>query len=58
MWNNSDSRSNIVQENRNGKVTTYTYDALGYLIRVVRPRREHTFQVVLQLHHGNAGGSA
>ena len=32
-----DSRGNIVQENRNGKVTTYTYDALGQLIRVNDP---------------------
>ena len=71
-----DSRGNITSETRNGKVTTYTYDALGQLIRVndpndptaggkrndmalyLRPRREHTFQVVLQLHHGNAGGGA
>ena len=26
-----------MQENRNGKVTTYTYDALGQLIRVSDP---------------------
>ena len=32
-----DSRGNIVQENRNGKVTTYSYDALGQLIRVNDP---------------------
>ena len=32
-----DNRGNIVQENRNGKVTTYTYDALGQLIRVNDP---------------------
>ena len=68
-----DSRGNITAETRNGKVTAYTYDALGQLIRVndpndptaggkrhdvgvrVRPRREHTLQVVPQLHHGNAG---
>ena len=32
-----DSRGNITSENRNGKVTTYTYDALGQLIRVNDP---------------------
>ena len=32
-----DSRGNITSETRNGKVTTYTYDALGQLIRVNDP---------------------
>ncbi len=32
-----DSRGNITSETRNGKVITYTYDALGQLIRVNDP---------------------
>ena len=32
-----DSRGNITSETRNGKATTYTYDALGQLIRVNDP---------------------
>ena len=32
-----DSRGNITAETRNGKVTTYSYDALGQLIRVNDP---------------------
>ena len=32
-----DSRGNITAETRNGKVTAYTYDALGQLIRVNDP---------------------
>ncbi len=32
-----DSRGNITSETRNGAVTTYTYDALGQLIRVNDP---------------------
>ena len=32
-----DSRGNITSETRNGKETTYTYDALGQLIRVNDP---------------------
>ncbi len=38
-----DSRGNIVSENRNGDVTTYSYDALGQLIRVNDPHENATW---------------
>ncbi len=38
-----DSQGNIVSENRNGDVTTYSYDALGQLIRVNDPHENATW---------------
>lgn len=41
-----DSRGNIVQETYSGKVTTYTYDALGQRIRVNDPNDLRRARVV------------
>ncbi len=38
-----DSRGNITSETRNGKKTTYSYDALGQLIRVNDPHENATW---------------
>ena len=38
-----DSRGNITSETRNGKKTTYSYDALGQLIRVNDPHENTTW---------------
>lgn len=41
-----DSRGNIAQETYSGKVTTYTYDALGQRIRVNDPNDLRRARVV------------